>query len=84
MVVFPFLCIYRVFFERKYDLDPGYANFVNSISSIISAVFAPFFGIIIDSYGQNLTFVFGSLLVTIVGHMLLAFTFINPLISMVG
>lgn len=80
--IFPFVALGKVFFERKFNLDPGYANFVNSILYIISAVLAPFFGLIIDRYGRNLTLVFGSLLVTIFGHMLLAFTFTDPLISM--
>lgn len=75
---------YRVFFERKFDFDPDYANIVNSLVYLISMVLAPLFGLVIDKYGKNLTLVFGSLLVTIVGHMLLAFTFINPVISMVG
>lgn len=73
----------RVFFERKFDLDPETANIVNSMVYMLSAFLAPLMGLVIDKLGKNVTFVFGSLLVTIVGHMLLAFTFISPWFSMV-
>lgn len=51
---------------------------------MISIILSPFMGLIVDKLGKNVTFVFISLLVTIASHMMLAFTFINPYISMVS
>lgn len=75
---------FRVFFERKYDLDPERANLVNSILFIISVFLSPFLGLLVDKFGKNVSFVFLSVLITILGHVMLGFTFINPLICMVS
>ncbi|VVC46403.1 Hypothetical protein CINCED_3A018551, partial [Cinara cedri] len=71
-----------VFFERKYNFSPDAANFINGIIYIISAVCAPFLGLVIDKTGRNLFWVFLSILGTLVSHMILTFTFVNPYIAM--
>lgn len=72
------LCSLRVFFERKYDYTPEEANTVNSIIYSIAAVASPLCGYIVDKTGRNVMWVFISTVVTIGGHALLAFSFVNP------
>lgn len=74
---------FRVFFERKFDFAPEDANTVNSIVYIISAIASPLLGLLVDRTGRNVMWVFISIIVTIIGHSLLAFTFANPYIGMV-
>lgn len=69
---------------RKYDFSAEDANTVNSIIYIISAVASPVFGLVIDKTGKNVMWVFLSVSTTIAAHSLLAFTFANPYIGMVG
>lgn len=87
-----FLCNYvscyiifllRVFFERKYAFEPSDANSVNSLVYSISAIASPLFGYLVDRTGKNISWLFISILLTIVAHGLLAFTFVNPYISMI-
>lgn len=83
-MLWPTSCLFfRMFFERKYNFSPDAANFINGIIYIISAVFAPLLGLVIDKTGRNLFWVFLSILGTLVSHMVLAFSFINPYIAMV-
>lgn len=74
---------FRVFFERKYKFSPDAAGFINGVIYIISAFCAPLLGLVIDKTGRNLFWVFLSILGTLVSHMFLAFTFINPYVAMV-
>lgn len=50
---------------------------------MISSVFAPLLGFMIDKMGRNLFLVFLAIFGTLVSHMCLTFTFINPYIAMV-
>lgn len=72
-----------MFFERKYEYDPAAANTVNSLVYSISAIASPLLGFLVDKMGKNVTWVFLSILSTIVAHGLLAFTYVNPYICMV-
>ncbi|XP_064614854.1 major facilitator superfamily domain-containing protein 1-like isoform X2 [Liolophura sinensis] len=82
VAIFPFIGLGLVFFEMKYDFDPSLANNVNSLVYIISAVASPVFGFLIDKTGKNIFWVCLGVLVTIGCHGLLAFSFINPYVSM--
>lgn len=75
---------FRVFFERKFGFSPEDANTVNSIVYVISAVASPLFGLAVDKTGRNIFWVTISIIVTIIAHGLLAFTFLNPYIGMVS
>lgn len=68
---------------RKFDFTADQANHVNSILYGISAIASPLLGLVVDKTGWNLLWVFVSITVTIGAHLLLAFTFLNPLIAMV-
>lgn len=65
-------------------MKPNRANFVNSLLYFIAAFLAPALGVVIDKFGKNVTFVFLSLLMTILGHILLSFPDVDPIISMVS
>lgn len=58
--------------------------FSYSLVYIISAVASPVFGFLIDKSGKNIFWVCLGVLVTIGCHGLLAFTFVNPYVSMVS
>ena len=50
---------------------------------MISAPASPFLGILIDKTGRNVTYTIISIAVTLIGHLMLAFTFINPYIAVI-
>ncbi|XP_053978174.1 major facilitator superfamily domain-containing protein 1-like isoform X2 [Hylaeus anthracinus] len=83
VAIFPFIALGKVFFERKYAFDPANANKVNSLVYSISAIASPIFGYLVDRTGKNVTWVFMSILVTMVAHGLLAFTYVNPYVCMI-
>lgn len=69
---------------QKYAFSPSEANFISSIVYIISAIASPLFGYVIDKTGRNVFWILVSVLGTIFGHSLLAFTFVNPYIGMIA
>lgn len=81
--IFPFVSLGTVFFKRKFSLDDGQANGVDSVVYTISAVASPIFGYFIDITGRNLLWILSASLLALGGHALLAFTFITPWFSMV-
>lgn len=83
VAIFPFIALGKVFFERKFGFEPEDANTVNSIVYIISAFASPALGLLIDKTGRNVMWVFVSVITTIVGHGMLAFTFLNPYVGMI-
>lgn len=83
VAIFPFVALGKVFFERKYSFEPSNANTVNSLVYSISAVASPIFGYLVDRTGKNVSWVFTSILVTIIAHGLLAFTYMNPYVCMI-
>ncbi|XP_060859207.1 major facilitator superfamily domain-containing protein 1-like [Metopolophium dirhodum] len=80
--IFPFVALGKVFFEKKYNYSSDSANLINGIIYIISSICAPIHSLVIDRTGRNLFWVFLSIFGTLVSHMLLAFTFLNPYIAM--
>uniref|UniRef100_U5ET16 Lysosomal dipeptide transporter MFSD1 n=1 Tax=Corethrella appendiculata TaxID=1370023 RepID=U5ET16_9DIPT len=83
VAIFPFIALGKVFFMRKFDYTAEDANTVNSIVYIISAIASPLLGLLVDKAGRNVMWVFLSIILTIVGHALLAFTFLNPYVGMI-
>lgn len=84
MAIFPFIALGKLFFERKFDLPPQDANTVNSMVYLLSAIFSPIFGILIDKTGRNVMWVIISILTTLGSHFVLAFTFFNPYVGVIG
>ncbi|XP_054159846.1 major facilitator superfamily domain-containing protein 1-like [Oppia nitens] len=83
VAIFPFTALGGTFFQRKYQMDQKEANGVDSIIYIISAVLSPFLGIAVDLTGRNIVWVFSAVVITLISHSLLAFTFVNPWIAMI-
>ncbi|KAK9695459.1 Major Facilitator Superfamily [Popillia japonica] len=79
--IFPFIAQGESFFVKRFNLDPQDANTVNSMIYIIAAVTSPFFGILIDKVGRNLTWVVLSILITALAHSILIFTYLNPYVG---
>ncbi|XP_038222171.1 major facilitator superfamily domain-containing protein 1-like [Zerene cesonia] len=84
LAIFPFIALGKLFFERKFDFSPQDANTVNSMVYFLSAALSPFFGILIDKTGRNVTWVILSIITTIGSHFLLAFTFVNPYVGVIS
>ena len=59
------------------------AGFINSLIYLISAPASPILGILIDKTGRNVTYTILSIGVTLLGHLMLAFTFVNPYIAVI-
>ncbi|XP_031842046.1 lysosomal dipeptide transporter MFSD1 isoform X2 [Nomia melanderi] len=83
VAIFPFITLGKVFFERKYAFQPSNANTVNSLVYSISAVASPILGYLVDRSGKNISWVFISILATIMAHGLLAFTYVDPYVCMI-
>ncbi|XP_030241384.1 major facilitator superfamily domain-containing protein 1 [Drosophila navojoa] len=82
VAIFPFVALGQAFFVSTFHLTPEQANTVNSIVYLISAIASPLFGFIIDRVGRNVSWVFVATVATIVAHLLLTFTHMNPYIGM--
>ncbi len=59
----------------------GFVEF--SIVYLISSFASPFFGFFVDITGFNTLWVILAILTTIVSHILLSFTFLNPYVAMI-
>uniref|UniRef100_A0A4W3JN35 Lysosomal dipeptide transporter MFSD1 n=1 Tax=Callorhinchus milii TaxID=7868 RepID=A0A4W3JN35_CALMI len=82
VAVFPFIGLGKVFFIEKFNFSPAEASAVNSIVYIISAPASPVLGFLVDKVGKNIFWVMCAVIITLIAHMMLAFTFWNPWIAM--
>ncbi|XP_032294652.1 lysosomal dipeptide transporter MFSD1 isoform X1 [Drosophila virilis] len=82
VAIFPFVALGQAFFTSNFHLTPEQANNVNSIVYLISAIASPLFGFIIDRVGRNVSWVFVATIATLVSHLLLTFSQLNPYIGM--
>lgn len=83
VAVFPFVTLGQVYFMKKYSFSDENANFITGLVYLISAFAAPLFGIIIDRVGRNVGFVFMAVLATLLSHIVLVSTDINPYVSII-
>ncbi|XP_015686540.2 major facilitator superfamily domain-containing protein 1-like, partial [Protobothrops mucrosquamatus] len=82
VAVFPFIGLGKVFFIEKFKFSSQAASAINSIVYVISAPMSPIFGILVDKFGRNITWVMCAVVGTLASHIMLAFTFWNPWIAM--
>ncbi|XP_004704172.1 major facilitator superfamily domain-containing protein 1 isoform X2 [Echinops telfairi] len=82
VAVFPFIGLGKVFFMEKFKFSSQAASAINSVVYIISASLSPVFGLLVDKTGRNIIWVLCAVAVTLVSHMMLAFTLWNPWIAM--
>ena len=83
VAVFCFIDLGVVFFQSKFGLSHTHANTCNSLVFLISAGASPFFGFIVDKTGKSLYWLMLAVLMTLVSHVLLTFTFFTPFVAMV-
>lgn len=70
------------FFMTKYQLDSITSGRLVSMVDLISAILAPFVGIIADKYKINILFAEIGIFLALFGDFLLAFSFFDPFICM--
>ncbi|CAD5122891.1 unnamed protein product [Dimorphilus gyrociliatus] len=83
VTIFPFVDVGLLFYEMKFDQSAKLASLCNSLVYILSAAMSPFTGFAIDKTGRNVFWVIAGVVLTIISHGLLAFTFFNPFIPVV-
>ena len=66
---------------KKYAFSSANANFITGLVYLISAFASPVLGFAIDKIGRNVAFVLTAVLMTLLSHILLAVTQINPYVS---
>ncbi|XP_025832730.1 major facilitator superfamily domain-containing protein 1 isoform X2 [Agrilus planipennis] len=81
--VFPFISLGKDFFMKKFKMDSEAANIVNSLVYLVSAFASPILGFLVDKTGKNVFWVVVSVVLTTAAHFLLAFTALNPYVSMI-
>ena len=76
--IMPFISLAQGLFKTEYNYTAQDANFIVGLVYLVSAIFSPVFGLLLDRFGRNLAWMCGSLAITGVAHYILAFTAINP------
>ena len=84
VAIFPFISLGQVFFMKKFDFSSSNANFITGLIYLLSAPASPLLGILIDKTGRNVMYCTISIVITLICHIMLAFTFINPYIAIVA
>lgn len=77
------IIVHSSFFQRKYNLTQQKGNFDISIIYLMSAGLSPVFGILVDYFGRHIYFVLLAATSVLIGHSLLIFTFLEPLVAMI-
>lgn len=81
--VFCFIDLGVVFFQNKFGMSEAAASACNSLVFLISAGASPVFGFLVDRMGRSRYWLMLALLLSLASHILLAFTFLMPVIAMV-
>ena len=81
--VFPFISLGQALFRTEYGYSGQQANFLIGLVYLVSAIASPLFGLILDKFGKNLSWLCGSLLVSILAHAGLVLTITGPYIPIV-
>ncbi|XP_050307536.1 major facilitator superfamily domain-containing protein 1-like [Anthonomus grandis grandis] len=86
VAIFPFISIGQAFFVERFHMSPDDADRINSLVYLISGIASPVTGLLIDKVGLNILWILISVVATVVAHLLLGFTAVNPYvgISMLG
>lgn len=64
-------------------MDNQEANSINSLIYLISGVASPLIGLLVDKMGKNITWIMGAVIITMLAHTLLAFTYVTPYLGVV-
>lgn len=82
VAIFPFIALGQKFFMDRFHYTEAEANNVDSLVYLIAAVSSPIFGMFIDFFGRNVTWVLTATITTIGAHALLTFTELTPYVGM--
>ncbi|XP_023333048.1 major facilitator superfamily domain-containing protein 1 isoform X2 [Eurytemora carolleeae] len=80
-VIFPFVSLAKDFFKVEFDMDGNSANFITGLIYLVSAPASPLLGLLMDKTGRNISWVVLAIISSIGCICLLAFTSVNPFIS---
>nr|CAH7743861.1 unnamed protein product [Callosobruchus chinensis] len=83
VAIFPFVTYAKEFFKERFHISSEEANQVSSFIYTVSMVASPVLGFLIDLTGRNITWLLGAIPVTMLSHVLLAFTLVNPYVGVV-
>lgn len=83
VAIFPFISVGQDFFVKRFDMDGQEADRVSSIIYLISGIGSPIAGLLIDKLGFNIFWILLSEVATVVAHLLLGFSQVNPYIGVV-
>ncbi|KRZ73855.1 Major facilitator superfamily domain-containing protein 1 [Trichinella papuae] len=81
MTIFPFIANAQEFYITKFHLTPESANLCNSLVYMMSIVMSPLFGALVDLSGYNIYWMFVSIIMALITHILLAFTSLTPYVA---
>jgi len=81
--VFPFQSFSADFFLNKFSLSQQASGRIASYLSLGTMAFTSLFGFVVDKYGRSATLMISGSLLLILIHLTLAFTLINPVITMI-
>ncbi|KRX13589.1 Phosphatidylinositol 4-kinase beta [Trichinella nelsoni] len=81
MTIFPFIANAQEFYITKFHLTPESANLCNSLVYMMSIVMSPLFGALVDLSGYNIYWMFVSIIMALIAHILLTFTSLTPYVA---
>ncbi|OUC49248.1 transporter, major facilitator family protein, partial [Trichinella nativa] len=81
MTIFPFIANAQEFYITKFHLTPESANLCNSLVYMMSIVMSPLFGALVDLSGYNIYWMFVSIIMALIAHILLIFTSLTPYVA---
>lgn len=84
VAIFPFITVAKEFFMDRFHMSKQDANNVSSLVYLISGIASPVFGLFIDKIGKNVSWISIAVLATILSHVLLGFTELNPYVGVVN
>ncbi|CAG9767899.1 unnamed protein product [Ceutorhynchus assimilis] len=86
VAIFPFISVGQEFFMIRFDMSKEEGDRICSLVYLISGFASPVTGILIDKIGLNILWILLSVISTVLAHLLLGFTTVNPYIgvSMLG
>uniref|UniRef100_A0A915HR97 Lysosomal dipeptide transporter MFSD1 n=1 Tax=Romanomermis culicivorax TaxID=13658 RepID=A0A915HR97_ROMCU len=76
--IFPLVSFGQLFYINKFGLQSYIASVCNGMIYLVAIPSSIFAGMLVDYFGRNVHFIIISVMTTICGHCLLAFTFLTP------
>lgn len=81
VAIFPFITVGQEFFKDRFNMNDENADRISSLIYLISGVGSPLTGLLIDKTGLNVFWILVSVVLTVISHVLLGFTYVNPFVG---